>query len=163
MSIDMNRLEESAPNILRAIENLPTRDRSHVRYSQSVSGVTEVRLYRNTVDKVPADFTDVTAEVLSSAATDHGAGVKRCLDGAATMSGLAGGTRYCWVELVDASGNTVGPHPGGNYMMPTVKGFLVSVVSSSWEPRVFAIESSFGVTPRKKCRLPAKSKYFKNA
>jgi hypothetical protein len=57
-----------------------------------MSGATEVRFYHNIVDAVPADYTGVTAEVLDSAATDRCAGIKRYLDGAATVSGLGGGT-----------------------------------------------------------------------
>jgi hypothetical protein len=34
----------------------------------SMSGVTVVRIYRNIVDAVPGDYTDVTAEVLNSVA-----------------------------------------------------------------------------------------------
>jgi predicted KAP-like P-loop ATPase len=79
-----------------------------------MSGVTEVRLYRNTVDAVPADYANVTAAVLKSAATDHGTGIKRYLDGAATVGPLEGGTHYFWVELIDARGNTAGPQPVGD-------------------------------------------------
>jgi hypothetical protein len=40
-----------------------------------MSGVTEVRLYRNTVDEVPAEYTNVTAAVLNSSLKDHATGV----------------------------------------------------------------------------------------
>jgi hypothetical protein len=42
-----------------------------------MSGVTEVRLYRNTVNEVPAEHTNVTAAVLHSSLKDHATGVKR--------------------------------------------------------------------------------------
>jgi hypothetical protein len=73
-----------------------------------MSGVTEVRLYRDTVDSVLVDCADVTAAVLNnSLAPDHGGDIKRYLDGFATVSGLAGGTAYYfWVEHIDAHGNT---------------------------------------------------------
>lgn len=112
-----------------------------------MSGVTEVRLYRNIVDAVPADYTDVTAEVLGSAATDHGAGIKRYLDGAATVSGLGGGTtNYFWVELIDAKGNTAGPQPAGSYTAPRMWSFHVEVPSVHPELWLFpaAVSSSFG-------------------
>jgi hypothetical protein len=78
-----------------------------------MSGVTEVRLYRNTVDEVPAEYTDVTAAVLNSSTKNHATGVKRYLDGVTTVSGLDPGTNYFWVELIDARGNTAGPQPAG--------------------------------------------------
>jgi hypothetical protein len=79
-----------------------------------MSGVTEVRLYRNTVDEVPAEYTNVTAAVLNSSTKNHATGVKRYLDGVTTADGLAGGTNYFWVELIDARGNTAGPQPVGD-------------------------------------------------
>jgi hypothetical protein len=104
-----------------------------------------VRLYRNTVDAMPADYTDVTAAVLNSAATDHGAGIKRYLDGAATVSGLVGGTTYhFWVKLTEARGNTVGPQPGGSYMTPTVWELYVTVSSVHPEPFMSSVSSLFG-------------------
>jgi hypothetical protein len=79
-----------------------------------MSGVTEVRLYRNTVDEVPPEYTNVTAAVLNASLKDHATGVKRYLDGATTVSGLDPGTNYFWVELIDARGNTAGPQPIGH-------------------------------------------------
>jgi hypothetical protein len=79
-----------------------------------MSGVTEVRLYCNTIDTVPTNYTNVTAAVLNSSTKDHATGVKRNLDGAATVSGLDPGTNYFWVELVDARGNTAGPQSIGH-------------------------------------------------
>jgi hypothetical protein len=110
-----------------------------------MSGVTEVRLYRNIVDAVPADYTDVTAAVLDSAATDHGAGIKRYLDGAATVSGLGGGTtNYFWVELIDARGNTAGPQPAGRYTAPRMWEFYVEVPPVHPELFLFTVSSSLG-------------------
>jgi hypothetical protein len=81
-----------------------------------MSGVTEVRLYRNTVDVVPAEYTHVTAAVLNSSLKNHATGFKRYLDGVTTVSGLASGTtHYFWVELIDARGITTGPQPAGSY------------------------------------------------
>jgi hypothetical protein len=80
------------------------------------------------VDAVPADYTDVTGEVLNSVATDHGAGIKRYHDGVATASGLAGGmTYYFWVELIDASDYKVGLQPAGSCTTPVVWEFFVAV------------------------------------
>ena len=59
-----------------------------------MSGVTEVRLYRNTIDMVPTSYTNVTAAVLNSSTKNHATGVKRYLDGVTTVDGLAGGTTY---------------------------------------------------------------------
>ena len=110
-----------------------------------MSGVTEVRLYRNTVDEVPAEYTNVTAAVLNSSTKNHATGVKRYLDGVTTADGLAGGTNYFWVELIDARGNTAGPQPVGSYTAPTVWEFFVSVPPPGgggvW---LFAVDSSFG-------------------
>jgi hypothetical protein len=79
-----------------------------------MSGVTEVRLYFFIVDAVPADYADVTAEVLNSAATDHGAGIKRSLDGAATVSGLGGGTtNYFWWSSSTPAATRRGRSPQG--------------------------------------------------
>jgi hypothetical protein len=79
-----------------------------------MSGVTEVRLYRNTVNEVPLEYTNVTAAVLDSSTKNHATGVKRYLDGVATVDGLEGGTHYFWLELIDARGNTAGPQPVGD-------------------------------------------------
>jgi hypothetical protein len=81
-----------------------------------MSGVAEVRLYRNTVDEVPAECTNVTATVLNSSLKDNATSIKRYLDGITTVSGLASGTTYYfWVALIDARGNTAGPQPDGSY------------------------------------------------
>jgi hypothetical protein len=79
-----------------------------------MSGVTEVRLYRNTVNEVPLEYTNVTAAVLNSSLKNHATGVKRYLDGVTTVGGLEGGIHYFWVELIDARGNTAGPQPVGD-------------------------------------------------
>jgi hypothetical protein len=79
-----------------------------------MSGVTEVRLYRNTVNEVPLEYANVTAAVLNSSTKNHATGVKRYLDGAATVNGLAGVIHNLWVELFDARGNTAGPQPVGD-------------------------------------------------
>jgi hypothetical protein len=79
-----------------------------------MSGFTEVRHYRNTVDEVPAEYTNVTAAVLNSSTKNHATGVKRYLDGVTTVSGLGGGTHYFWVELIDARGDTGGAQPVGH-------------------------------------------------
>jgi predicted phage tail protein len=85
-----------------------------------MSGVTEVRLFRNTIDAVPSDYTNVTAAVLNSSTKDHVTSVKRYLDGVATVDGLAGGTtHYFWVELIDVRGNTMGPQSIGNHTTDT--------------------------------------------
>jgi hypothetical protein len=77
-----------------------------------MSGVTEVRLYRNTNDGVQSEYTSVTAALLNSSLQDHVTGIKRYLDGVATLDGLAGGTTYnVWVEVIDARGNAVGMQP----------------------------------------------------
>jgi hypothetical protein len=109
-----------------------------------MSGVTEVRLYRNTVDEVPLEYTNVTAALLNSSTKNHATGVKRYLDGVTTVSGLASGTTYYfWVELVDARGNTAGPQPAGSnntatltknvpaLSSPTSDGYVV-MWSSQW-------------------------------
>jgi hypothetical protein len=94
-----------------------------------MSGVTEVRLYRN-IDAVPADYTDVTADVLDWAVTYHEVGIERYRDGAATVSGLGGGTtNYFRMEVIDACGNTAGPQPAGTYIVPTMWEFYVAVPS----------------------------------
>jgi hypothetical protein len=59
-----------------------------------MSGVTEVRLYHNTDDTVPAEYTNVTAAMLSSSLHDHATGIKPYIDGVATLGGLAGITTY---------------------------------------------------------------------
>jgi hypothetical protein len=79
-----------------------------------MSGVAEVRLYRNTVDEVPLEYTNVTAAVLNSSTKKHATGVKRYLDGVTTVGRLAGGIHYFWGELIDARGNTAGPQPVGD-------------------------------------------------
>jgi hypothetical protein len=112
-----------------------------------MSGVNEVRLYRHTVDEVPAEYTDVTGADLNSSTKNHATGVKRYLDGVTTLSGLIPGTNYFWVELIDARGNTVGPQPAGSYTTQTVWEFYVSVMTYYWQPHIYAIDSSFGVTP----------------
>jgi hypothetical protein len=72
------------------------------------------------VDTVPTNYTNVTAGVLKSSTKDHATGVKRYLDGVATVEGLAGGmTYYFWVELIDACGNTAGSQPARSYTTPT--------------------------------------------
>jgi predicted phage tail protein len=92
-----------------------------------MSGASEVRLYRNTVDEVPLEYTNVTAVVLNSSTKNHATGVKRYLDGVTTVSGLDPGTQYFWVQLIDARGNTAGPQPAGSYTTPsTVWEFFVS-------------------------------------
>jgi hypothetical protein len=42
-----------------------------------MSGVSEVRLYRNTIDTVPTSYTNVTAAMLNSSTKNHATGVKR--------------------------------------------------------------------------------------
>jgi hypothetical protein len=51
-------------------------------------------MYRNTVDTVRADYTNITSAVLNSSLKDHATGMKRYLDGVATLDGLAGETSY---------------------------------------------------------------------
>jgi hypothetical protein len=108
-----------------------------------MSGVIEVRLYRNTVDEVPAEYTNVTAAVLNSSTKNHATGVKRYLDGVTTVSGLDPGINYFWVELIDARGNTAGPQPAGSYM-PTVWEFFVAVPSAHPDLFLYTVSSSFG-------------------
>jgi hypothetical protein len=139
MSAEMNRLRENAPNIHGFIEK---------SYSNpKMSGVTEVGLYRNAIDTVPTSYPNVIAAVLNSSTKDHATGIKRYLDGAATVSGLDPGTHYFWVELIDARGNTAWPQPAGSYTTPTVWEF--SIVSNTNHPKVlmYSIESDFGATP----------------
>jgi hypothetical protein len=69
------------------------------------------------------------------------------LDGVTTVSGLDHGTHYFWVELIDTSGNTGGPQPAGSYTTPTVWELYVLAMTNTWKPHLYAIESSFGVTP----------------
>jgi hypothetical protein len=118
-----------------------------------MSGVTEVRLYRNTVNAVPSDYTNITAAALNSSTKDHATGVKRYLDGSATVSGLDPGTHYFWVELVNACGNTVGPQPAGSFTAPTVWEFNVAhehkfarFYPEQDDVTLRRIESTFGVT-----------------
>jgi hypothetical protein len=110
-----------------------------------MSGVTEVRLYRKTVDEVPAEYTNVTAVVLISSTKNHATGVKRYLDGVTTVSGLDPGTNYFWVELIDTRGNTAGPQPAGSYTTPTVWEFYIASVPN-WTIIMFSIEGTFGIT-----------------
>jgi hypothetical protein len=116
-----------------------------------MSGTTEVRLYRNTVDEVPAEYTDITSAVLNSGTTDHAAGIERYLGGVAKVGGLDFDTTYYfWVELVDARGNTAGPQPAGSHTTPWrgVKWeFFVAHASNNRQIHLFGVSSDFGVTP----------------
>jgi hypothetical protein len=72
-----------------------------------MSRVTLVRLYRITVDELPLEYTNVAAVVLNSSLKDNATGIKRYLDGVATLIGQAGGTTYYFfVELIDARSKT---------------------------------------------------------
>jgi hypothetical protein len=76
-----------------------------------MSDVGEIRLYHNTVDSVPAGYTDITNDVItSSTKTNEECGIKRYLNGVAALNGLRGATiYYLWVELIDSRGNSSGP------------------------------------------------------
>jgi hypothetical protein len=50
----------------------------------------EVRLYRNTIDTVPATNTNATAAVLNLSTKGHATGIKRYFEGVATMGELNG-------------------------------------------------------------------------
>jgi hypothetical protein len=51
---------------------------------------------------------------------DHAPGIKRYLDGIATVRGLDPDTTYCFgVELLDARGSTSGPQPIGGNKIPS--------------------------------------------
>jgi hypothetical protein len=66
------------------------------------------------------------------------------LDGVVTVDGLAGGTHYFWVELIDACSNTAWPQPAGSYTTPTVWEFYVASVPN-FSFIMYSIEGTFGV------------------
>jgi hypothetical protein len=109
-----------------------------------MSGVTEVRLYRNTVDEVPLEYTNVATAVLNSSFKDLATGVKRYLDAVTTVSGLDPGTHYFCVELIDACGNTAGQKHVGSCTTPKVWEFFVEVPSVHSELFLYTVSSSFG-------------------
>jgi hypothetical protein len=92
-----------------------------------MSGVTKVRLYRNTIHNVLENFINITAAVLNSSTKDHTTGMEMFLDGVATVDGHQGDITYCfWVEVIDTRGNTSGPHMIGSLTTPTVWNFYVA-------------------------------------
>jgi hypothetical protein len=72
-----------------------------------MSGITEVRLYRNTVDEIPAEYINVTAAVLNSSTKNHATGINcpstasprsaNCQAGLPTF--LGGGHRCMWQDF----------------------------------------------------------------
>jgi hypothetical protein len=105
-----------------------------------MSGVTEVRLHRNIVSTVSTNSTNVIAVVLNSSTKDHATGVKRYLDGVATVDGRhCDNVSYFWVELIYARGNRSGPQAIKSH---TTKSSPVT----SWEfyEDVFPSNNQFG-------------------
>jgi hypothetical protein len=126
-----------------------------------MSGVTEVRLYRNTVDEVPAEYTNVTAAVLNSSLKDHTTGIKRYLDGVATVNGLACGITYCfWVELIDARGNTAGPQPIGSHTTESIPADVWEVFSTGSAHSVHCINQFVILVPGRTMLTTATSSYL---
>jgi hypothetical protein len=73
------------------------------------------------------------------------------LDGVTTADGLAGGTNYFWVELIDARGNTAGPQPVGSYTAPTVWEFYMHILPENYNLGIHVIQissSTFTITPQ---------------
>jgi hypothetical protein len=103
-----------------------------------MSGGTEVRTYRKTVDEVPLEYTNVTTAVLNSSTKNHAIGVKRYVDGVATVGGLDSETTYYFlVELIDVRDNKSGPQSIGSHTSDSPPPLAV------WE--FFAKVSTFGL------------------